>query len=129
MDRKMIHTMEAPPAVGPYSQAVESGNLVFTAGQIPLDPKSGKLIDGDFGARVRRVLDNIDAILSEAGTSLKYAVKLTVFLTDLGKFGELNAVFKQKFASMDPPARSAVQVADLPLGTDVEIECIAEIPR
>ena len=128
MSRKIIHTDLAPAAVGPYSQGIVTGNLIFTAGQIPLDPATGQLIEGDFSDRVRRVLDNIAAILAKSGTSLRHAVKLTVFVTDLGKFAELNAVFNERFERIEPPARSAVQVSALPLGTDVEIECIAEIP-
>ncbi len=127
MSRRIVHTESAPAAVGPYSQGIVTGNLIFTAGQIPLDPATGQLIDGDFTDRVRRVLDNIEAILNESGTSLAHAVKLTVFLTDLGKFAELNTVFNDRFDGIEPPARSAVQVSALPLGTDVEIECIAEV--
>ena len=122
--RTTIKTDKAPKAVGPYSQAIVVGDLIFTAGQIPLDPETGKLIEGTFQDRVRQVLDNLDAILIKAGSSLSQAVKVTVFLTDLSRFGELNEVYGEYFSD-EPPARSAVQVSQLPLGTDVEIECVA----
>ena len=122
--REIITTEHAPRAVGTYSQGVCTGDLIFTAGQIPLDPETGKVLDGDFKDRVRCVLNNVDAILQEAGSSLNKAVKLTVFLRDLARFNELNEVF-QEFFTEDPPARSAVEVSKLPLETDIEIECIA----
>ncbi len=125
---RSIQTERAPAALGPYSQGVISGELLFTAGQIPLDPATGKLVGGDFAMRVRQVLQNLDAVCQAAGTSLNRAVKLTVFLTDLSHFATVNAVFSEMLT--EPyPARSAVQVAALPLGTDIEIECIAELPR
>ncbi len=125
MERKVIHTSQAPAAIGPYNQAIVANGFVFTAGQIPLDPATGKLIDGDFKQRVQRVLHNLNAVLSAAGTDLSQVVKFTVFLTDLSKFGEVNEVFQECFKNLEPPARSAVQVAALPLNTDVEIEAIA----
>ena len=127
MNRKIIKTDKAPAAIGPYNQAVISNGMIFTAGQIPLDPATGKLVDGDFKTRVTRVMDNVSAILQEAGTDLSNAVKMTVFLTDLGRFAEINDVFVKYFDGIEPPARSAVQVSALPLGVDVEIECIANI--
>lgn len=123
-DRTVIRTENAPHAVGTYSQGISTGNLIFTAGQIPLDPATGEVVEGDFKARVRRVLQNIDGILNAAGSSLQKAVKLTVFLTDLSRFSELNEVFLEVFTE-DPPARSALEVSKLPLGVDVEIECVA----
>jgi len=123
-NRFIIRTATAPEAVGPYSQAVVSGDLIFTAGQIPINPASGKIVEGNFKERVRQVLKNIDNILISAGSGLDRALKLTVFLTDLSKFGELNDVFSELFQE-DPPARSAVQVSQLPLGVDIEIDCIA----
>lgn len=125
MERKIIRTAQAPAAIGPYNQAVVSNGFIFTAGQIPLDPATMQLVDGSFKQRVQRVLQNLNAVLSVAGSDLSQAVKLTVFLTDLGKFSEVNEVFSECFDDLEPPARSAVQVAALPLGTDVEIECIA----
>jgi len=127
MDRKVIHTSQAPQAIGPYSQAIVANGFVFTAGQLPLDPATMQLIDGDFKQRVQRVLQNLNAVLSAAGTDLSNAVKFTVFLTDLSKFSQVNEVFETCFKDIEPPARSAVQVAALPLNADVEIECIAVV--
>jgi len=123
-ERTIIRTENAPSAVGTYSQGISTDNIIFTAGQIPLDPSTGEVIEGDFKDRVRRVLLNIDGILVEVGSSLSNAVKLTVFLTDLTRFSELNEVFLE-FFEKDPPARSALEVSKLPLGVDVEIECVA----
>lgn len=122
--RFVVRTESAPKAVGPYSQAVVSNGFIFTAGQIPVDPSTGELVGGSFKDRVRRVLKNLNAVLSGAGSCLDCAVKITVFMTDLSRFGELNEVFGELFLT-DPPARSAVQVSQLPLGADLEIECIA----
>ncbi len=124
VERTVIKTENAPSAVGTYSQGISTDNIIFTAGQIPLDPSTGEVIEGDFKTRVRRVLLNIDGILVEAGSSLSNAVKLTVFMTDLSRFSELNEVFLEFFEE-DPPARSALEVSKLPLGVDVEIECVA----
>lgn len=129
MDRKIVHTPQAPAAVGTYSQAIISGGLVYTSGQIPIDPGTGKLIEGSFSGRVDQVLKNLNAILVSAGSDLTCAIKLTVYLTDLENFSTLNEVFLKRFAGMDPPARSTVQVSALPLGTDVEIDCIASTPK
>ena len=123
-ERTIIRTENAPSAVGTYSQGISTDNIIFTAGQIPLDPSTGEVIEGDFKTRVRRVLLNIDGILVEVGSSLSNAVKLTVFMTDLTRFSELNEVFLE-FFEKDPPARSALEVSKLPLGVDVEIECVA----
>ncbi|MBL7046828.1 MAG: reactive intermediate/imine deaminase [Candidatus Marinimicrobia bacterium] len=123
-NREVVITDKAPKAVGPYSQAIMSVDFIFTAGQIAINPATGNIIEGDFKSRVRQILSNLDIILREADSSLDNAVKLTVFLTDLSRFDELNDVFREIFSN-DPPARSAVQVSDLPLGTDVEIDCIA----
>ncbi len=127
MKRRIIHTPLAPEAVGPYNQAVVAAGLVFTAGQIPLDPNTGELIKGDFKRQVDQVLHNLNAILSAAGSDLSKAVKLTVFLPDLGKFAELNEVFSKRFSGSEFPARSVVEVSALPLGAAVEIECIATL--
>ena len=124
VERTVIKTENAPSAVGTYSQGISTDNIIFTAGQIPLVPSTGELIEGDFKTRVRRVLLNIDGILVETGSSLSNAVKLTVFMTDLSRFSELNEVFLE-FFEVDPPARSALEVSKLPLGVDVEIECVA----
>ena len=124
VERTVIKTENAPCAVGTYSRGISMDNIIFTAGQIPLDPSTGEVIEGDFKTRVRRVLLNIDGILVEAGSSLSNALKLTVFMTDLSRFSELNEVFLE-FFEKDPPARSALEVSKLPLGVDVEIECVA----
>jgi 2-iminobutanoate/2-iminopropanoate deaminase len=124
MKRTIIRTDHAPAAVGPYSQAIRTGDLVFTAGQIPIDPATGELVSGSIEEQAHRVLDNLSAVLAAAGSGLDRAVKLTVFMTDLGQFAAMNAVYAEYFPS-DPPARSAVQVAALPLGAEIEMECVA----
>lgn len=120
---KIIKTSDAPAAIGPYSQGIEHNDLIFTSGQIPLNPNTGKLVEGDFKKEVAQVLNNVDAVLKEGGSSLDKAIKLTVFVTDLGKFSELNEVFESVFGE-NPPARSALQVSALPLGVRVEIEAV-----
>jgi len=127
MNKTIIHTEHAPAAVGPYSQAVRIGQFVYTAGQIPLDPATGKMIAGTISAQTERALNNLEAVLTAAGSSLKDVVKTTVFLQDMGEFGAMNAVYAQ-FFSDDPPARSAVEVAALPLGARIEIEAVAFLP-
>ena len=122
--RTTVHTASAPKAIGPYSQAIRVGELVFTAGQIAIDPAVGKLIEGDIAAQTRRVLANITAILEAAGTSIERVVKTTVFMSDLSQFAQMNAVYAEFFPD-SPPARSTVQVAGLPLGALVEIEAVA----
>lgn len=126
-ERRVIHTSMAPAPVGCYSQAVVENGFVFTAGQIPLDPATGKLVPGDFKKQVDQVLHNLNAVLSPAGTDLSRAVKLTVFVTDLKHLPEVNQVFEQCFAGLDPPARSALEVSALPGGSQIEIECIASL--
>jgi len=122
--RTVIATDRAPKAVGPYSQGIVVDNVVFTAGQIAIDPAVGKLIEGDVAAQTRQVLLNLSAILAAAGTSLSNVVKTTVFLADMQDFAAMNGVYAE-FFPVDPPARSTVQVAALPLGARVEIEAIA----
>jgi 2-iminobutanoate/2-iminopropanoate deaminase len=121
---KTVHTSNAPKAIGPYSQAVRAGNLVYTAGQVALDPASGQLVEGGIEAQTRRVLDNLAAVLEAAGSSLANVVKTTVYLQDLGEFAAMNAVYAEYFTSQ-PPARSTVQVAALPRGSRIEIDCVA----
>ncbi len=125
-ERTVVATDKAPAAVGPYSQAIRAGGLVFTAGQIAMDPATGRLVGGDIQAQTRRVLLNLQAVLEAAGTTLANVVKITVFLKDMGDFAAMNAVYAEFFAER-PPARSAVQVAALPLGADIEIEAVALI--
>ena len=124
MKKMIISTKHAPAAVGPYSQAVRTGNMVFTAGQIALDPATGKLLEDDIAIQTEQVLKNLTAVLDAAGTNLANVVKCTVFLQDMGDFAAMNAVYAQFFTE-NPPARSAVQAAALPLGARVEIEAIA----
>ena len=123
---KTINTNKAPKAIGPYSQAVHHHHFVFTSGQIPLNPETGALVVGDFKAEVLQVLNNLDAVSTESGSSLKKAAKLTVFLTDLSKFPELNEVFNSYFDE-HLPARSAIQVSALPMNARVEIEAVGTI--
>jgi 2-iminobutanoate/2-iminopropanoate deaminase len=125
-ERKAILTDKAPKPIGPYSQAVQYGNLVFTSGQIPIDPATGNLVVGDIVKETEQVFVNLAAVLAAAGTSLDRAVKTTVFLTDMGSFGKVNEVYARYFR--EPfPARSTVQVAALPKGVSVEIEVVAEV--
>ncbi len=123
---KIFNTNKAPKAIGPYSQSVQHHHFVFTSGQIPLNPETGALVVGDFKAEVLQVLNNLDAVLTESGSSLKKAAKLTVFLTDLSKFPELNEVFNSYFDE-HLPARSAIQVSALPMNARVEIEAVGTI--
>ena len=122
--KKVIATSEAPKAVGPYSQAVAVGNFLFCAGQIPLDPATGDLIEGDVTAQTERVLQNVAGVLRANNMSFASVVKATVFMVDLGKFADMNAVYS-KYFSEPFPARSTIQVAGLPKGSQVEIEVIA----
>lgn len=129
MDRKTISTTGAPGAIGPYSQGVvAAGPFIFTAGQIPLVPATGQLIDGDITAQTRQALENLKAILEAAGASLGSVVKTTVFLKDMGDFAAMNAVYGTYFRDA-PPARSAIEVARLPKDARVEIEAIAVVPK
>ena len=120
---KSITTPEAPAAIGTYSQAVRAGDLVFLSGQIPLEPKSMKLVEGSFEDRVRRVFDNLRAVCREAGGDFDRVARVTVYLTDLGNFAKVNEVMASYF-NEPYPARAAVGVASLPKGCDVEIDAI-----
>ena len=124
LSRSVISTDKAPAAVGPYSQAVRCGDLVYTAGQIPLDPATGSMVAGDIEAQTERVLTNLKALLEAAGSDLAHVVKMTVFMTDLGDFQRMNAVYATFFCSAQP-ARSAVEVNALPLGAAIEMEAVA----
>lgn len=127
MTRSIITTDKAPAAIGPYSQGVRVGNLIFTAGQIALDPATQQVITGGIAEQTKRVLENLKAILEEAGTSLDRVVKTTVFLKDLGDFATMNAVYSEYLESDDgAPARTTVEVARLPRNVLIEIEIIAE---
>lgn len=122
--KKIVSTTEAPGAVGPYSQAVRVGPMLFTAGQIPLDPKTGQIVSEDVSEQTTRVLDNLTAVLKAEGMDFSNIVKTTVFMTNLGDFGKMNDVYASYFEDA-PPARSTVQVAALPKGAQVEIEVVA----
>ncbi|NTV35063.1 MAG: RidA family protein [Deltaproteobacteria bacterium] len=122
--KKVIHTDKAPKAVGPYSQAVSTGNLLFTAGQVAIDPATGKLVEGGIQDQTRQVMENLRAILTAARTDFTKVVKSTVFLQDIKTFANFNQVYAAYFPS-EPPARSTFQVGALPLGAMVEIEMIA----
>jgi 2-iminobutanoate/2-iminopropanoate deaminase len=122
--KKIVSTNEAPAAIGPYSQAVRMGNFLFCSGQIALDPKSGAIVSDDIKAQVRRVLDNISAILSAEGLTFDDIAKTTIFLTDLNDFQTVNEIYSSYFKQA-PPARSTVQVSALPKGAKVEIEAVA----
>ena len=126
MTLEAISTAGASAAIGPYSQAIAAGGFVFCSGQLPMDPATGQLIPGgDIAADTRRVMDNIVAILTAAGTDLARAVKATVYCTDLADYAAINAVYATYFEGLVPPARVAVQVAALPKGAKVEIELVA----
>lgn len=124
--REVVATGSAPNAVGPYSQGIKAGSFFFSAGQIPLDPATGTMVDGGIEAQTRRVLDNVKGVVEAAGSSMERVVKMTVFMVDLGDFAAMNSVYSEYFQS-DPPARSAVQVSALPLGASIEMECVALI--
>jgi reactive intermediate/imine deaminase len=123
MNKETIHSDHAPAAIGTYSQAIRSGDLVFLSGQIPLDPATMEVVDGDFEARARQVFRNLSAVAEAAGGDLNHIVKLTIFLTDLGNFATVNSVMEEFFAQPFP-ARAAVGVASLPKGVDVEADAI-----
>lgn len=119
-----VASNKAPNAIGPYSQAVKQGSFVFTSGQIPIDPSTGKIVDGDFEARTRRVFENLKAVLEAAGCSFSSVVKSTVYLTNLADFQTLNGIYAEYFGD-HKPARSTVGVAALPMGAPVEIDLVA----
>ncbi len=125
--RQPIKTDKAPEAIGPYSQGVEwDSKLVFTSGQIPLDPKTGNMVEGGIQEQTRQALENLKAVLEAGGSSLKKVIKCTVFLADMNDFAAMNQVYAEYFPQ-NPPARSAFQVARLPKDARVEIEAIAEV--
>ena len=126
MSKQIISTADAPAAIGTYSQAVRVGNTLWVSGQIPLDPATKEMVKGDIEAQIRRVFDNLKAIVLAAGASLDDVVKATVFLTDLSHFGLVNKIMAEYFR--EPyPARAAVGVASLPRGAQVEVECIVAV--
>jgi 2-iminobutanoate/2-iminopropanoate deaminase len=124
-----VHSESAPAPVGPYSQAIAHAGLVFASGQIPLDPRTGKLVSGEIEAQTEQVIANLSAVLGAAGSSLARVVKTTVYVTDLALFARINAVYARHFTGPVPPARATVQVAALPLGAAIEIDAIATTDR
>ena len=122
--KTIISTPKAPAAIGPYSQAIRSGAFLFISGQIPIDPESGEMIQGDAGEQAERVLKNLQAILEAAGMGLEDVVKTTLYLKNLGNFEKVNSIYKRYFPN-NPPARSTVEVSRLPRDVEVEIEAIA----
>lgn len=122
--KKVVKTDKAPKAIGPYSQAIENNGILFISGQIPLDPATGKFVEGGISEQTEQVMKNIEAILKEAGYSLKDVVKSTCLLSDMDNFASMNAVYG-KYYPADPPARAAYAVCKLPLGALIEIETIA----
>jgi 2-iminobutanoate/2-iminopropanoate deaminase len=127
MSRSIVRTDSAPKAIGPYSQAVVAGGQIFCSGQVGLVPETGQLVQGGIQAETRRVLENLAAVLAGAGSSLADVVRCTVFLKSMGDFAAMNEVYAQ-FFTQDPPARATVEVAGLPRGALVEIDCVA-VPR
>ena len=124
MDKQIIATEEAPAAVGPYSQGVQAGDFIFTAGQLGIIPGTKEFAGPDIESQTRQALENLKAVLEAGGSCLKHAIKTTVFLQDIGEFSRMNAIYAEFFPE-NPPARSAVQVTALPLGGRVEIEAVA----
>jgi len=127
LSKTAIHTDSAPAAIGPYSQAIVAGGLVFCSGQIALDPATGELTGGDVSAQADRVLQNMSAVLEAAGSSLAQVVRCTVFLKDMNDFAAVNEVYGRHFEGTVPPSRACVAVSELPKSVDVEIDCIATV--
>ena len=127
MERKIINTNKAPLPIGAYNQGIVTNGFIFTAGQVPIDPATGNLIEGNFKERVRQVMKNLNNILEESGTAFSNVAKFTVFLTDMSNYAAVNEVFSEFIKESHAPARSLVAVSALPAGTDIEIECIATV--
>ena len=126
MIKDIIDIKDAPKAIGTYSQGIRVGNLIYTSGQIPLNPQTENLITGNIKEEIRQVLSNLDSVLKGGGSSLEFAIKLTVFITDISYLSELNEVFQEYF-SEKPPARSVIQVTALPMNVRIEIEAVGAI--
>ncbi len=125
MEKKIIRTDNAPAPIGPYNQAVQFGNIMFISGQIPLDPQTGNLLQGDIKAETTLVMKNLEAILTEAGMTFAHVLKTSIFLMDMGQFAQVNEVYGSYFNNETAPARETVQVSGLPKGVNVEISMIA----
>lgn len=121
---RAIASSKAPAAIGPYSQAIEAGGLIFCSGQIPLDPETGALVEGDIGAQTERVMKNLAAVLAAAGVTFANVVRTTIYLVDMADFAAVNAVYAKSFSDV-PPARATVQVSALPKSARVEIDALA----
>lgn len=125
--KQIITTPKAPAPIGPYNQAVKCGNLLYTSGQIPVNPETGTKVEGGIKEQTVQVLENLKAVLAEAGATLDNTIKTTVFLQDMGDFAEFNGIYAEYFGEENAPARSTVQVAALPIGALVEIELVADL--
>lgn len=125
--RETVTAVGAPEAAGPYSHAVRAGGLIFLSGQTPIDPSTGRLVEGDIGAHTRRCLDNLAVVATAAGASLEDAVRCGIYVTDIGTFKDVNAAYGSYFGD-EPPARTTIGVASLPLGAQVEIDAILAVP-
>ena len=125
MKNQIINTSKAPKPIGAYNQAVIRNGFVFTSGQVPIDPNTGKLVDGSFKERVRRVMNNLKFILEKAETDFSNVTRFSVFLTDISNYSEVNEVFNEFIKDGDAPSRSLIEVSSLPAGADLEIDCIA----
>jgi len=126
MGKRVIQTEKAPKAIGPYSQAIQAGNLLFLSGQIPIDPTTGELVKGDIQKQTRQILENIKGVLESQKLKMEDVVKVTIFLKDIGNFDQVNEIYSAYFPS-SPPARSTLEVAKLPRDAGIEIEAIALI--
>lgn len=124
MDRQIVRTDKAPEPVGPYSQAIKAGDWLYVSGQIPIDSQTGALVEGPFASQVHTVLENVKAIIEEAGSNLENVVKVTIYLADMDRFPELNAIYEEYF-STSRPARACVEVSRLPKDVPLEIEAVA----
>jgi 2-iminobutanoate/2-iminopropanoate deaminase len=127
MEKKIIRTDKAPAPIGPYNQAVQAGNMLFVSGQIAIDPATGELLQGDIQAETKLVMENLKAILAEAGTEFSKVIKSTIFLMDMGQFAQVNEVYGSYFDNATAPARETVQVSGLPKGVQVEISVVAAL--
>ena len=125
--KKIINTQNAPAPIGPYNQAIKSGHLLFTSGQIPIVPTTGEMVSGGIREQTIQVLENLKSVVEAAGSTLDDAIKTTVFLTDMADFPELNTIYAEYFGENNAPARSTIQVAALPMGARVEIELVAKV--
>jgi 2-iminobutanoate/2-iminopropanoate deaminase len=125
--KKIINTNNAPAPIGPYNQAIKSGHLLYTSGQIPIDPATGQIVPGGIREQTIQVLENLKSVVEAAGSTLNDAIKTTVFLTDMADFPEVNTIYAEFFGEDNAPARSTIQVAALPIGARVEIEMIAKV--